>query len=120
MSVTGGAAGVSGAAGWPRWTGANLARGARAIVRPPQARVKPLARADRRLVAGAALAALLVIAAVMILADAAIAEAVKASPKWIIAVFRFATDFGKSGWFLWPLGVVLVGIAVLASPALAP
>lgn len=121
MSVTGGAAGTSGAAAWPRWAGVNLARGARALVRPPRAKMKPLVRADRRgLVAGAALAALLVIAAVMLFADGAIAEAVKGAPRWIRAAFDFATEFGKSGWFLWPLGILLVAIAALASPALTP
>jgi len=120
MSVTGGAAGGAGAAAWPRWTGANLVRGARALVRPPRAKAKPLVSADRRLVAAAALAALLVIAAVMLLADGAVAEAVKRSPGWILAAFDFATEFGKSGWFLGPLGAILVAIAALASPALAP
>ena len=120
MSVTGGAAGAAGAAAWPRWIGANLARGARALVRPPLAQATPRVRADRRLIAAAAVAALLVTAATMILLDAAVAEAVKGMPRSILSVFNFATEFGKSGWFLWPLGVVLVAIAVLASPALAP
>src|SRR5258708_516084 len=36
-------------------------------------------------------------------------------PQWVIATFDEITDFGKSGWFLWPLGVVLIALAAISS-----
>jgi undecaprenyl-diphosphatase len=36
----------------------------------------------------------------------------------IVAAQRF-TDLGKSGWFLWPTGIVLLALVVLNSPALS-
>jgi membrane-associated phospholipid phosphatase len=113
------AAGAEGALAWPRWVGANIARSVAALGRTRRARRKPVWRAPLR-VWTAALVALLVIAAVMVFADAAIAEAAKHLPSWIVVTFAFLTDFGKSGWFLWPTGLLLVAIAAFASPALAP
>jgi membrane-associated phospholipid phosphatase len=49
----------------------------------------------------------------MIFIDAAIIRAVGHLPHWIIWFFDQITDFGKSGWFLWPLGLLFVGIAAL-------
>ena len=34
-------------------------------------------------------------------------------------MFDDITDFGKSGWFLWPLGLLVSGAALLP-PALTP
>jgi membrane-associated phospholipid phosphatase len=36
-------------------------------------------------------------------------------PQWVISTFDEITDFGKSGWFLWPLGVVLTALAAISS-----
>src|SRR5690348_4854375 len=38
-------------------------------------------------------------------------------PRAIIWPFDQITDFGKSGWFLWPLGLLFVALAALAAPA---
>ncbi|HWZ10373.1 MAG TPA: phosphatase PAP2 family protein, partial [Xanthobacteraceae bacterium] len=38
-------------------------------------------------------------------------------PGWFIEAFEQITDFGLSGWFLYPLGVILLGLAAVASPA---
>jgi len=48
----------------------------------------------------------------------AITEARKL-PRWLIFVFDWITDFGKSGWFLWPLGVLFLVLAALP-PKLTP
>lgn len=40
-------------------------------------------------------------------------------PRWVIAIFDDITDFGKSGWFLWPLGLMFLGLAALP-PVLTP
>ena len=36
----------------------------------------------------------------------------------VIDVFNEVSDFGKSGWFLWPLGLFILVLAVGATPAL--
>jgi membrane-associated phospholipid phosphatase len=39
-------------------------------------------------------------------------------PSWLVDVFDELTDFGKSEWFLVPTGILLVGIAAMATPPL--
>jgi len=119
MSLTGGLAGGDVAVSWPRRFGNNMTRGLAAVVRPPRAKARRIERAYLRLLV-ASLVALVVIAATMLLVDAPVAEAMKRAPLWIIELFDVLTDFGKSDWFLWPLGLVLVAIAALTSTALAP
>jgi undecaprenyl-diphosphatase len=51
--------------------------------------------------------------------DAAVIRGVAHAPHWIIAVFREITEFGKSGWFLWPLGILFLVLAALP-PILTP
>jgi len=52
----------------------------------------------------------------MILIDAPVIRGVGELPHWVVALFEEITDFGKSGWFLWPLGLLFVALAML--PAL--
>ncbi len=49
----------------------------------------------------------------MILIDAPVMRAVGRLPRWIIVPFDEITDFGKSGWFLWPLGLLFIALAAL-------
>jgi undecaprenyl-diphosphatase len=49
----------------------------------------------------------------MIFVDAAMINAVKHLPRWVVWFFDWITDFGKSGWFLWPLGILFLGLAAL-------
>ncbi len=49
----------------------------------------------------------------MILLDGPIMRAVGHLPRWIIWPFDQITDFGKSGWFLWPLGILFLALATL-------
>jgi len=51
--------------------------------------------------------------------DAAVIRGVAHVPRWVISVFHEITEFGKSGWFLWPLGVLFLVLAVLP-PVLTP
>jgi undecaprenyl-diphosphatase len=51
----------------------------------------------------------------MIVLDAPVAEAVRGTPSWVLFLFRELTDFGKSGWFLWPSGILLLALALAAS-----
>lgn len=100
-----------------RETGKNIVAGLTLLRRAPRAVFTRRGGAitSGRLAAGAALVA---VAAVwqMFVFDAALADAVRQLPRWIGFVFRAVTDFGKSGWFLWPIGIVLLAIAALATP----
>lgn len=49
----------------------------------------------------------------MFLIDAAAIRGVSHLPRWIVRCFDQITDFGKSGWFLWPLGILFFVIAAL-------
>ena len=60
--------------------------------------------------AGVALAIFLFI---MIFFDAALIRGVAHLPHWIVWFFNQITDYGKSGWFLWPLGFLFVALAAL-------
>ncbi|MBI4273661.1 MAG: phosphatase PAP2 family protein [Rhizobiales bacterium] len=54
----------------------------------------------------------------MFLFDAAMAAGARLVPRWIGFLFHTITDFGKSGWFLWPIGIVLIAMAVIGALAL--
>jgi len=49
----------------------------------------------------------------MLFIDAAAIKAVAHLPRWLVWFFDVITDFGKSGWFLWPLGILFLGLAAL-------
>jgi undecaprenyl-diphosphatase len=87
------------------------------LLRAPRVRAKPRWRAYSRLAVGA-LMAMIVLACVMIFVDARMAISIRRFPHWFMAIFGELTDFGRSQWFLVPLGVLLTMIAVLSSPAL--
>jgi len=71
---------------------------------------RPLRWSRERIAAGAVL---IVVAFVwtLVFIDAQTAKAAMTLPDWIIWPFRMITEFGKSGWFLWPLGLVLLATA---------
>jgi undecaprenyl-diphosphatase len=66
-----------------------------------------------------ALAAIVAIAVTMVALDTLAIAQVLTLPHWLVAAFEWVTDFGKSPWFLYPLGFLLVLLAMLASPALS-
>jgi membrane-associated phospholipid phosphatase len=49
----------------------------------------------------------------LVFIDAAAARAVLKLPRWIPWFFDQITDYGKSGWFLWPLGILFLLLAAL-------
>lgn len=59
--------------------------------------------------------AVAIILAVMFLFDVVAINGVGHLPHWIVWSFDQITDFGKSGWFLWPLGILFLGLAALPS-----
>ena len=55
----------------------------------------------------------------MVFVDAAVTRSVAHLPRWVVSAFHEITEFGKSGWFLWPLGVLFLVLAALP-PVLTP
>lgn len=49
----------------------------------------------------------------MIFVDAAATNAVPRLAHWVVSFFDWITDFGKSAWFLWPLGILFLILAAL-------
>ena len=84
---------------------ATLARRARIHPRMPWLEPRKIG-----LVAAATIAAFVL---VLIFIDAAAIEAARKLPRWLISSFDWYTDFGKSGWFLWPLGILFLTLAAL-------
>jgi len=118
MSLSGGAAtGAQGGVSWPRWARANVSAAMTVLAASPRFGV---VQGRRARVVAAVLVTILLVAVSMVFADAQLAAASKQLPGWLHAAFAFMTDFGKSGWFLWPTAVGLAAIAVVASPALTP
>ena len=70
-----------------------------------------------RLAIGTTLA-LIVVAIPMLLIDTGAIGIEKRLPAWFVFAFDEITDFGKSGWVLWPTGILLLVIAAVGSPAL--
>ena len=91
----------------------NLEAWIRALLRPPHApsAVSPWQRYGKLLALGA-----LAIALSMIFIDAAAIRAVAHLPVWMNRGFNEFTDFGLSGKFLYPLGILILLIAVIDAP----
>lgn len=62
--------------------------------------------------------AVIAVAAAMILVDAWAIEQSGRLPVIVVDTFNEITDFGTSGWFLWPTGLLVLLIAAVATPAL--
>jgi undecaprenyl-diphosphatase len=89
------------------------------LVRPP--RIHPprsglLAPGPMVLIAGIVIVGFSIL---MMTVDGAAIRGVGHLPRWIISIFDEITDYGKSGWFLWPLGLLFLGLATLP-PVLTP
>jgi undecaprenyl-diphosphatase len=96
----------------------NLVASAKLIFRP--ARVyphQPWLWPPRKLAIAVAIAAAVFVLGMMLIDAPAITYA-RTLPRWLINFFDWITDFGKSGWFLWPLGVLFIALAAL--PPLTP
>jgi membrane-associated phospholipid phosphatase len=100
---------------WLRNALNNFAQGYRVLTRPPRA--KPPTVTVGAIVA--AIIMLIVTVASMFLVDAAASDWARSLPQWIRDVFGQITNFGLSGWFLFPFGFVLLYLAALTWPALS-
>jgi undecaprenyl-diphosphatase len=67
----------------------------------------------QRELAIAATGALVVFLLGMFLIDAPTTRAVERLPHWIVSFFDSITDYGKSGYVLWPLGLLFLALAAL-------
>jgi len=104
----------------PQWVRANVAAVFALLVRAPRAEAvfgwrTPLLR----LVVGAIVAVVAILATMLVLDAWAIAQA-RRLPVWLVDAFNEITEFGRSGWFLVPAGLLLAAIALLTSPTLPP
>jgi membrane-associated phospholipid phosphatase len=88
------------------------------LVRPLRGQVRNPWPIDWRQVGIAAGACVIILLFGMFFIDGPIMRAVTHLPRWIVWIFEQITDFGKSGWFLWPLGVLFLALAAL--PATLP
>jgi undecaprenyl-diphosphatase len=90
-----------------RWVGV--------VLRPPRAAVPPLS--------GASITAIIVTLAAtidsMFLFDSAASDWARGLPQWFEDLFERITDFGLSGWFLFPFGFALLCLAAAMSPLLS-
>jgi undecaprenyl-diphosphatase len=94
---------------------ANVAAAFALLVRPVRIHVRnpwPLAPQQFAIAAGLVLVIFLL---TMFLIDAAAIRGVDHLPRWIVWSFDQITDFGKSGCFLWPLGILFLALAALPS-----
>jgi len=90
----------------------NLAHAFTILARP--AKVHPSRPwATARQIAIAAAIVLAVVLFCMIVIDAPVTRAVMGLPRWAVWPFDQISEFGKSGWFLWPLGLIFVALAAL-------
>jgi membrane-associated phospholipid phosphatase len=97
-----------------RRCGTNVVTALTLLVRPARINAPLLASAPRELaIAVAIVVAVFVLS--MLTFDAAAIRAVRHLPRWVASVFDEITDFGKSGWFLWPLGLLFLALAALPS-----
>jgi undecaprenyl-diphosphatase len=80
---------------------------------PPRSWSKPWPLPPQQLAIAAAVT-LAVFLLGMVFIDAATIKAVAHLPRWLVWFFDAITDFGKSGWFLWPLGILFLVLAALS------
>lgn len=110
------AIGLAGCVALVQRMAANLQRWIVALGRRPQARAP-------RWPAGAMVAIALIVAgtvASMFLIDAPVTGWARHLPLWLIGPADEVTNFGLSGWFLYPLGFSLLFLAAVTTPTLPP
>jgi membrane-associated phospholipid phosphatase len=114
MSVVNGLSRMEGeAATTVRRCTANVMAAVSLLTRPVRIRVlqrRPLASREMAIAAGLAVAVFLIL---LLTVDAAAIRGVGHLPRWIVDFFDDITDYGKSGWFLWPLGLLFLALAAL-------
>jgi len=85
------------------------------LARAPRSRARPAWRAPLLVWL---VGLLVLLAGTMVFLDARTIVAVTTEPAWMFHLFNELTGFGTSDWWLVPIGVLLLAIAALATPAL--
>ncbi len=91
---------------------AHVAAAIAVLLRPPRVHGQTWAFSLRQLAVAGGIA-LAIILACMVFVDAAAVRGVGRLPHWLTWSFDQITDYGKSGWFLWPLGLLFLALAML-------
>jgi len=89
---------------------ANLATALAIVIAPAKIHPRPILTRPLAIKAAIYFGAFLLC---MILFDAPVMRALGHLPDWIRWSFDQITDFGLSGWFLWPLGILYVTLSAL-------
>ncbi len=97
--------------------GENLERWTRAIATPPPA---ALLRPHTPAIAASVATLVVVVISMFAFDTAASAWALIQEPQWLRDFFEKITDFGLSGWFLFPFGFFVLCLAAVISPVLSP
>jgi len=92
-------------------TGTNLLRFLVTAFRAPRVAILPWERRDVIIIAATVVAIVLF----MVVVDVAAIEWAKGLPSWFHGWADEITDFGRSGWFLYPLGFGLIAVAAAAN-----
>lgn len=91
----------------------NVVASAKMLLRPARIHPhQPWLWPPRKLIIAVAIA-LAVFLFGMVLIDAPAIIYARTLPRWVIDFFDWITDFGKSGWWLWPLGILFFALAAL-------
>lgn len=93
----------------------NLIRWCGVLLGPPRAHPP---RPETRAIVACLFLVVLSLASMFVL-DAAASDWAQRLPLWFNGAFERITDFGLSGWFLFPLGFALLCLAATISPALS-
>lgn len=117
MSVDEGAGGQAGVVSCLHQVAANARGTIATLLRAPR---RPVPRPSYRALAFGAAVAVAAVVTTMFLFDAWSIAAARRLPHMLVAAFNRLTDLGLSGWFLWPLGLVLIALAFINSPSMPP
>lgn len=103
-------------AAFPQWVRDNVAAGLSFFRRSPRAMPSSVwwKAVHPGVTAGVAVATV----GLMLAFDAQAIVAARQLPLRLIEAFDWFTDFGKSSWFLWPVGLLLIALPFLAKPSL--
>lgn len=115
MSAVGGVDAHGTPASWLRRLDATVRIAIATLFRPPRSHVPWPSRGRIAFAAVVAIAAILV---TMWLLDLPLLRLGQQLPEMVHDAFDEFTDFGRSGWFLWPTGLMLVALALLDSSSL--
>ncbi|HMF25867.1 MAG TPA: phosphatase PAP2 family protein [Pseudolabrys sp.] len=89
------------------------------LARPARLHAKPSWLRKPRDLVIAAVGTIVIFLILMTTIDAAAIRGVGTLPFWIPSLFDDLTEYGKSGWFLWPLGLLFATLSALP-PILTP